>query len=381
MPNEVKSAFGGKIKNYQPKVAIFYDWLNQWGGAEKVLLDILKIFPNAQIFTLIHDPKKTDWLPKNIKINTSPLNKFPLAKKNNILYTPFYSIFLEQFDFSQYDIVVSTTSTIGHSLLTPTNTLFICYFHNINRYLYQTPPQFKIISSLLKKYRKTDFIYGQRPDYLLCNSLTVQKRIESSYHRSAQIIHPGVDTTFFAPSQNNLTQEPYFLVVSRLVWHKRIDLAIKTCNQLNQKLIIVGEGRDKNKLIKIKNQNPKSKVIFFGHVSNKKLLFLYQNCQALICPQIEDYGLSPLEAQACGKPVIAYKKGGITETVINNKTGIFFLKQSVKSLSKAIKKFNPINFSTQDCLNNANRFSNQIFMLNFKQTIDKLWQQHQTTLS
>ncbi|MCW1949331.1 MAG: glycosyltransferase [Candidatus Shapirobacteria bacterium] len=359
------------------KVAIFYDWLNQWGGAEKVLLDILKIFPESPIFTLVYDPKKTNWLPKETQIIPSSINKLPLSKKNSIFYTPFYGLALEQFDFSQYDIVISTTQVSGHYLLTQPKTLFVCYMHNTNRYLYQTPPQFKFLSPLLNHYKKTDFAYGQRPDYLLCNSQTVSQRIKSAYNRSATVIYPGVDTDFFTPGNKN-QQESYFLIVSRLVLHKHIDLAIKVCNRLNKKLIIVGEGRDKNKLIKIRNQNPKSNVIFFGHVSDKKLLFLYQNCQALICPQIEDYGLSPLEAQACGKPVIAYNQGGITETVINDKTGIFFKEQSEESLSQAIDSFKAQNFSPQDCIDNAKRFSRQNFMLHFKQTIDKLWQQHQT---
>lgn len=362
------------------KIAVFYDWLNQWGGAEKVLLDILKIYPKATLFTLVYDQKKTDWLPKDIQVVASSINQLPFSNKNPIYYTPFYSLALEQFDFSQYDIVISTTSTIGSCLLTSPKTLFICYLHNVNRYLYQTPPQFKIISPLLKKYRQTDFIYSHRPDYLLCNSSTVQKRIESAYQRSAEIIYPGIDNTFFTSSQNDNTQEPYFLIVSRLVWHKRIDLAIESCQQFNQKLIIVGEGRDKSKLIQIKNQNSKSKIFFYGHVSPKKLLFLYQNCQALICPQEEDFGLTPLECQACGKPVIAYKHGGITETVINNKTGIFFDEQTTDSLSTAIQKFQQTKLLPQDCIKNADRFSNQNFMLHFKQTIDKLWQQHQTTL-
>lgn len=368
-----------KIENFPPKVAIFYDWLNQWGGAEKVLLDIINIFPQAPVFTLVHEPKKTKWLPPNTTVKTSWINHLPSSQKNPLYYPPFYPIALEQFDFSQFDIVISTTSTIGHCLLTQPKTLFICYLHNTNRYLYQTPPQFKFLSPLLKKYHQTDYIYGQRPDYLLCNSQTVQQRIKTHYHRSAKIIHPGIDNTFFTPLENCTPQEPYFLVVSRLVWHKRIDLAIKACHQLNQKLIIVGEGRDKNKLIKINQQNPKSKVFFFGQVSDKKLLFLYQNCQALICPQEEDFGLSPIEAQACGKPVIAYQSGGITETV-TNKTGVFFKSQTVDSLCQAIQKFNPSNFLSQDCSNNAKQFSRQNFMLHFKQTVDKLWQQHQITI-
>ncbi len=361
------------------RIAIFYDWLNQWGGAEKVLLDIINIFPQAQLFSLIYDQKKTSWLPTTIKVTTSFINQLPFHCKNPIFYTPLYSLALEKFDFSQFDIVISTTSTIGHCLITPPSILSICYFHNVNRYLYQTPAQFKLLKPLLKKYQKTDFIYGQRPDHLLCNSKTVQERISHHYHRTAQVIYPGVDTSFFVPKKNE-SSNPYFLVVSRLVRHKRIDLAIKACHQLDKKLIIVGEGRDKQKLLQLKNKNPKSKVIFLGKVSQKKLLVLYQNCQALICPQIEDFGLTPVEAQSCGKPVIALNKGGLTETIINGKTGILYPHQTTKSLISAIKKFDPKKFSIDDCVNSSIRFSQSNFMLHFKQTINQLWQQHQTTI-
>lgn len=361
------------------RIAIFYDWLNQWGGAEKVLLDIINIFPQAQLFSLIYDQKKTSWLPTTAKVTTSFINQLPFHCKNPIFYTPFYSLALEKFDFSQFDIVISTTSTVGHCLITPPSILSICYFHNVNRYLYQTPAQFKLLKPLLKKYQKTDFIYGQRPDYLLCNSKTVQERISHHYHRTAQVIYPGVDTSFFTPKKNE-SSDPYFLVVSRLVRHKRIDLAIKACHQLDKKLIIVGEGRDKQKLLRLKNKNPKSKVIFLGKVSQKKLLVLYQNCQALICPQIEDFGLTPVEAQSCGKPVIALNKGGLTETIINGKTGILYPHQTTKSLVSAIKKFDPKKFSVDDCVNSSIRFSQSNFMLHFKQTINQLWQQHQITI-
>lgn len=356
------------------RIAIFYDWINQWGGAEKVLLDIFSIYPQADLYTLLYHPQKTNWLPKNIKVYPSILNKFSLNKTNNIFHTPFYSLCLEQFDFSQYDIVISTTSTIGHCLLTPPKTLFICYLHNTNRYLYQTPKQFNFLKPILKKYQKTDFVYGQRPDYLLCNSQTVQKRIEKIYHRPSQVIFPGLNTSFFTPKINTLS-EPYFLVVSRLVAHKKIDLAIKACQHLNKKLVIVGEGRDYKSLLKLKTSN--SKIVFMGNVSQKKLLSLYQNCQALICPQIEDFGLSPLEAQACGKPVIAFNQGGLTETVIQDKTGIFFNHQTVNSLVNAIQEFDLKKFYPNDCVDNANRFSQAKFVLNFKQTVHQLWQQHQ----
>ena len=356
----------------KPRVAVFYDWLNQWGGAEKVLLDILQIFPQATVFTLNYHPKKTSWLPSSIKVIPSFINHLPLSHQNPIIYTPLYPLALEKFDFSQFDIVISTTSTVGHCLLTPPSTLFVCYFHNVNRYLYQTPKQFKFLTPFLKHYQQIDFIYGQRPDYCLCNSNTVKNRIQSAYHRPAQVIYPGVDTSFFVPAKKPQNSD-YFLIVSRLVEHKKIDLAIRACQQTNKKLIIVGDGRCRRQLIKLADKSPHSQTTFTGKVSPKKLLYLYQNCQALICPQIEDFGLTPLEAQACGKPVIAFNKGGLTETVISDKTGIFFNHQTTNSLAQALIKFNPQNFSTTDCTQNAAKFSRKNFMLNFKQTINQLW--------
>jgi len=362
-----------KIKKL--KVALFYDWLNQWGGAEKVLLDLIKLYPQAPVYTLVHNPKKTNWLPKNTKIITSFINRLPFSHNNSLLYTPLYPLALEQFNFSDFDIIISTSSTIGYNLLTPANSLFVCYLHNVNRHIYQQKYLFPL-TKIISRYKKTDLIYINRPDHLFCNSKTVQDRIFNTYHQSAKIIYPGIDTSFFIPSTTK-SNEKYFLTVSRLVNHKKINLAIKSCHQLKQKLYIVGTGRHQNKLaalIKSLN-NPNIKLL--GSVNQSKLLSLYQNCQALICPQLEDFGLTPIEAQACGKPVIAYNKGGLTETVINGKTGILFNHQSVKSLSLAISKFNPNNFSPKLCRSNALKFSNKNFMLNFKKEIDSLWQIHQ----
>ena len=359
-----------------PKIALFYDWLNQWGGAEKVLLDLIETFPKAPIYTLVYDPKKTKWLPKKVKVVSSFLNKLPFSEKNSIFQTPFYSLALKQFDFSKYDIVISTTQVVGHSLTVPKNTLYLCYFHNINRYVYQTPPHFKFLKPLLDIYKKMDFKFGQKPDYLFCNSKTVQQRIKNSYHRDAKIINPGVDTSFFIPTTQK-NKDDYFLIVSRLVTHKKIDIAINACHQLHKKLYIVGTGRDYSRLNKIISNLNDSNIKLLGFVDNQKLLNLYQNCSALICPQIEDFGLTPVEVQACGKPVIALKIGGLTETVINNKTGIFFNHQTVKSLITAIKKFDPYKFSKNICRQNALKFSRQNFMLNFKNEVYSLWPKQQ----
>lgn len=348
------------------KVAIFYDWLNQWGGAEKVLQSILQLYPQADLYTLVYDPSKTTWLPQKTKIITSFINKLPYAKYNPIFYTPFYAIALEQFDLRQYDIVISTTSTIGHALLTSPTTLFVCYYHNINRHLYQ--------NRLLSFYHPIDKIYSTRPDTNFCNSITVQNRLLKYLNKKSIVINPGIDTNFFIPNSN--TSKKHFLVVSRLVPHKRIDIAIQACQQLKRNLIIVGTGRH---ISNLKNISDPKYIHFVGQVDDQQLLNYYQSAFALICPQIEDYGLTPIEAMSCGTPVIALNKGGIPETVVHNKTGIMFNDQTVISAKSAIINFQNKKFDSQIIRKHAQKYSDTAFMLNFKKEINLLWKKHQKT--
>lgn len=345
-----------KISN--PKIALFYDWLNLWGGAERVLLDLHHLYPNAPIYTLIHDPAKNLWL-KDAKI---------ITPKTQLKFPPLYPLLAEQFNFSDYDIVISTTSYFGHCLLTPPHTMFVCYCHTPNRYIWQ--------KKILKFYRPIDLTYSHRPDYFLASSKNAQNRIKKFYGRDSTLIYPGVDTQKFSPkiTDYQLPITDYFLIVSRLVPHKRIDLAIRACHQLKQKLVIVGTGRYQKQLQSIASPY----ITFLGQVPEKKLINLYQNCQALICPQKEDFGLTPIECQACGRPVIAFHQGGIIETVINNTTGIFFHHQTVRSLASALKKFSQQKFNPTDCATQANQFSLNRFVLNFKSVVDRLWQEYQT---
>lgn len=350
------------------RVAIYYDWLNQWGGAERVLLDLLEIYPQADIYTLTYNPLKTPWLPKNHRI-------FSLNLKNSLIYTPFYAYKLEQINFSDYDLVISTTSTIGHCLLTSPQTLFICYFHNVNRYLYQNPPY--LLKPILKKYQKIDKIYSQRPDYLLCNSNNVASRILEHYQRKAITVYPGIDTQKFIPNYQN--PKKYFLIVSRLVTHKKIDVVINTFKNLPYQLKVIGTGRDESylKCLATGNHN----IEFLNHIDDYQLINLYQNCLGLIYPQEEDFGLTSLEVQSCGRGVIAYNRGGAKETIVNGKTGIFFNKQNEYSLSKAIDKYLSSLPSSKNCRQQALNFDRNYFMLNFKKQVDSLWskkQQHIT---
>lgn len=347
------------------KIALFYDWLNLWGGAERVLLDLHHLYPDAPIYTLIYHPTKTPWL-QNAKIITPKVQlKFP----------PIYPFLAEQLNFSNYDIVISTTSYFGHCLLTLPKTMFVCYCHTPNRYLWQ--------KNLLKFYRPIDRIYSNRPDFFIASSQNCQHRLKKFYGRDSSLVYPGIDLKKFTPNtvrngrDRSLPYTDYFLIASRLVPHKKIDIAIKACLKLNLKLLIVGTGRQQKKLQQISCHNPL--IQFLGHVSEEKLISLYQNCQALICPQMEDFGLTPIEAQACGRPVIAYSKGGIIETVIDQKTGIFFDQPTISSLISAINLFNSLSFKPSDCLAQSQKFSQSNFMLHFKSVIKGLWMKYQTT--
>lgn len=346
--------------NKNLKIAIYYDWLNQWGGAERVLLDLLQLYPSADLYTLDYQPEKCPWLPQNHHINS-------LNLKNKLIYSPFYTYKLEQIDFSAYDILISTTSHVGHSFLTLPKTLFICYFHNINRYLYQKPPQ--LLKPLLKKYQNLDKIYGQRPDFLFCNSQNVATRIKNHYGREATIIYPGIDLKKYIPTGE--LPQPYFLVVSRLVPHKKIDLVIESFRESQYQLKIVGSGREE-KYLKCLAQDCQN-IQFLSKVSEEELIKLYQNCTALIYPQEEDFGLSAIEAQACGRGVIAFNQGGAKETIIDHKTGILFDQQDKESLLLAIQKYLKSPPRSSEIRLQAEKFNRNDFMLNFKKQVDNLW--------
>lgn len=354
------------------KIAIYYDWLNyQYGGAEKVLLNIIKIFPKAEIFTLFYNFKKTTWLPKNLTIHSSFLQKLPKTP----LLSPFYDIAAQNLNFNNFDIVISTTSNVGHCLLTNPQTLFICYYHNLNRHLYLQQPL--LLKKLLDCYQTIDKIYAKRPDASLCNSKTTQKRLKKYLNLNSKIILPSINTNYFVPTPK--PSNDYYLIVSRLVPHKNIDYVIKAFLKIHHKLVIVGSGRDLKRLQKLAGKS--TNITFTGQVNNQQLLKFYQNCTALICPQIEDFGLVSLEAQSCGRPIIAFNSGGITETVINHKTSILYNLQNETSLIQAINNFLIINFDSKYISNRIKQFDDSIFMLNFKKEINHLWQQHQNNYS
>ncbi len=350
------------------KVAVVYDWAtHKRGGAERVLKTLSEIFPQSDLFTSVYNLQEADWAKSFNKVQTSFLQKIPGRLKYARFWGVLMGLAFEQFDFDNYDTVISVTSWPAKAIVTKPETRHICYCLTPPRYIWQQRFSSGFRYLLSSKLRYFDFFYAQRPDRMVTISNYTAKRIKKFYQRDAEVIYPGVDTKKFKVSdkQSAINRGKYYLFIARLVEYKRADLAIKSFNQLGFKLKIVGTGRQEQALKKLADEN----IEFLGNVSENKLISLYQNAQALIMPQEEDFGLAALEAQACGTPVIAFKRGGAVETVVENKTGLFFRKQKPESLIKAVKKFKKLKFHPQTCRKNALRFSLEKFKRQISATI------------
>lgn len=325
------------------KVAIVHEWLTNIGGSEKVVLALHDIFKDAPIYTTTYNPVKLPDEFRKMDIRTSFIKYLPLSKKKHQLFLPLMPYAFEQFDFTGYDVVLTSSSSCAKGIITPVNTLNICYCHTPTRYIWDMYHDYiKDLNPLIKWYiiknlhslRIWDRLAADRVDYFIANSNFVAKRILKYYKRNSKVIFPPVNTKFFTPV-SDFEIEDYYLVFSRLVPYKRIDLAVRAFNKIGLKLKIAGSGSELNNLKKIS----KSNIEFLGFVSDDEAKDLLRKCKALIFPGLEDFGIIPLEAQACGRPVIAYGQGGVLDTIVENKTGIFFKEQNVDELIKAINLF------------------------------------------
>ncbi|MDZ7587106.1 MAG: glycosyltransferase [Patescibacteria group bacterium] len=357
------------------KLAFVYDRINKLGGAEKILLALHQAYPQAPFFTAVYNPDTAPFA-KDLEIKASFLNYFPLAKTHHELYPWLTSMAFESFNFNQFDVVVSITSAEAKAIITQPKTLHLCYCLTPTRYLWshrqqyiQNPTLGKFLRFWLSYLQRVDLINASRPDLYAAISQNVQRRIKKYYHWKSTVIYPPVATDKFSyrPAQD------YFLLVSRLVGYKNIRLAIRAFNQLQKNLIIVGSGREESSLKQLAGPTIK----FKGQVSDQVLIKLYQHCQALIMPQVEDFGIVSLEAQASGKPVIAFQSGGARETVINKQTGIFISQPTVDSLVFAMKQFNSRSWNKTIIQTQAKKFATSIFINNFKNFVEAQWQIHQ----
>lgn len=352
------------------KVALIHDHLAQDGGAEKVLKILADMFPEAPIYTLLYEKKHVNKYFKNRKIETSVIQKLPGGVKHYQWYLFFMPMAVEFFDLRGYDLVISDTSSFAKGVITSPNTLHICYCHTPTRYLWSDTHQYinelkynkwlkKIISLILNRIRLWDRAAADRVDLFIANSKTVQKRIQKYYRRESLVIYPPVETERFkiADLSQQSKEEKYFLVGCRLAPYKRVDIVIEAFKKLgpDYRLQIFGDGVDLVRLQKL--ASGAGNIKFLGRVSDEEKAELYRHAQAFINPQEEDFGITAVESMAAGRPVIAYRKGGATETVLEGKTGIFFDEQTADDIVTAVKKFKEADFNPQEIKAWADKFS------------------------
>jgi len=373
-----------------PKIALVHDWFVTFAGSERVIEQVLQVFPEADLFALM------DFMPtpdrdflQSKPVKTSFLQTFPFVNKKNYRnFLPFMPLAIEQLDLSAYDIIITNCHAVSKGVITGPEQLHIGYIHSPMRYAWDMQNDYLAVSgikslksllarSILHYIRIWDSTAANRPDRLFGNSGFICRRIEKIYRRKAEILYPPVNTDTFALRTE---KEDFYLAASRLVPYKRIDLIVDAFAQMpNKKLVVIGDGPEAHKLQSLNLPN----ITWLGFQPNDVLRDHMQRARAFLFAAREDFGIIPLEAQACGTPVIAFGQGGVRETVIGleqeHPTGVFFYRQTVESLQSAIHEFerNPSLFHPSACRANAERFSNERFRREIREITEKSWQEFQ----
>lgn len=359
-------------------IVIVHDWLTGMRGGEKVLEVLCELYPDATLVTLLHNKGMLSPAIEMMNIKTSFINKLPFKVKKYRNYLPLFPLAIELIDFSKYDLIISTSHCVAKNSKPGKNALHICYCHTPMRYVWEmydeyfgkdkagflTRTAMSITAPLLRSW---DVQTSRRVHYYVANSYNVAGRINQYYNRQADVIHPPVDTSLFQISEKN---EDYFLIVSALVPYKKVEIAVNAFNKTGKRLVIVGTGPESEKLKLIAKDN----IEFLGWRRDDELAEIYSGCRALIFPGVEDFGIVPLEAMACGKPVIAFAKGGALETVVDkdpNSTGVFFYEQTTDSLISAIEEFEKKSFDPRLIRNHALEFDRAIFKERIKKYIEE----------
>jgi len=358
------------------KVALVHDFLVKLGGAERVLDVLCKMFPKAPVFTLFYDKEKVSDVFPEERIKCSSLQKYPdfLRKRYRFLIKKFPRI-VEEFDFSDYDLVISSNTAFSHGILTPLKTKHICYCHSPMRYAWDWTNEYReenrisglktlLYAPLMKYLRKWDFLAADRADAYIANSRNVKNRIKKYYRMDSEVIYPPVDIDRFKISKEN---SGYFLIVSTLTPYKKVDLAVQLFNKIGRRLVVIGDGPQRDYLENIAGDN----IDFLGFKDDETVTEYMMNCRALIFPGEEDFGITPVEAMACGKPVLAFGKGGCTESVVSGKTGEFFFEGTVESMEDGLARllYNERFYRPHTIRRHSNQFSREVFEKKIKKKI------------
>jgi glycosyltransferase involved in cell wall biosynthesis len=366
------------------KLAIVCDDLIQFGGQERIVEAVLDIWPDAPLYTTV---VSKEWRKKlnerGTKYFVSFMQRLPFVENIYRYYAPFifYSIAFEKFDFTEYDVVLSISSRFAHHIVTKPTTKHICYMNTPGRMLWEDKDYFEqetygklkpikilarpFLSLPLNYLRMIDYAAAQRVDSFIANSKTPKKRIKKYYGRDSTILYPFIDVNKFDGHEQ--IKGDYFLILTRLASWKKVDIAIEACKRLKVKLKVIGSGPDLERLKRLANEY----IEILGYVDDEETINIIKNCKAVIITQFEDFGIVPLEAMACGKPVIAYRKGGALETVEEGKTGSFFDHQTPESLMSVLSEFKEEMYSQENCKRRAINFDRSNFVERIKDLVNK----------
>lgn len=353
------------------RVAIVHYWLVNMRGGERVIEALCELYPDADIFTHVYAPDRISDTIRRHRVQTTMISKLPYARRYYQSYLPFMPFALEQLDLRAYDLVISSESGPAKGVLTRPDALHVCYCHSPMRYawsMYQeyrqglSGPRRWAMAALLHKIRQWDVTTAARVDHFVANSHNVAQRIRKYYRRDAMVIQPPVDLDLFHVSVSVLAED-FYLCIGQLIPYKQVHLVVRAFNQLGKRLVVVGEGKERDRLAKLAGPT----ITFLDRVDDACLRDYYARCRALVFAAEEDFGIVPLEAMAAGKPVIAFGKGGALETVVPGCTGLLFSEQTPESLAAAVLLFEEIEgqFEPETIMAHAATFSKARFKQKF----------------
>lgn len=350
------------------RAAVVHDYFTQLGGAEIVAQELVRMLPAADLYSTVALPECLPVGLKNVPVKTSWMQRLPRMRDLYRLYFLLYPLGVGSLDLSQYDLVISSSSGYAKGVRTGRDTVHICYCHTPMRWAWSFDSysaresmgslQRALIPHFIRMLREWDTGASRQPDHFVANSQTVAARIQRAYGRTAEVIHPPIDLNRFRPSHE---QEDYYLVLSRLVSYKRIDLAVQACSDLKRKLIVIGDGPDRARLAAFAGPT----VTFLGRLPNAEVEHYASRCRALLFPGEEDFGMAPLEIAAAGRPTIAYRAGGAVETITEDETGVFFDTQTPSDLAAAIQRFETMNWRADVLETHASKFGIDVFQTSF----------------
>lgn len=360
----------------QPKrVAIVAEWLTSRGGAETVVENLLKIFPKADLYTSVYNQQVFPEY-KNRNVKTTWLQKIPILNKKHQLLAPLLPIAMRKLKVTGYDLIISSSSSVGKFIKKSPDCVHICYCHTPMRYAWEPKTDNRIIklplgNVFVKILKKWDLESNREVDYFISNSKYTAERIKKFYNRTATVIYPPVDITNINTNTTSTKERSdFYFCISRLVTYKRIDLAVKACIRLNKRLVIAGDGPEMDNLKILANGH--ENISFLGQVFDDKKRQLYQSAKAVIFPADEDFGIVPIEANSFGTVVIALNRGGCKESLINGLNSVMFDSQTVDSVCDGIKRFEKMRFNQKDIIQSAQRFSPENFSKNIKNLINSI---------